>query len=73
MTAGAPPALTISTVGEPGVPKQVGHLPRAAFHLAAALGVRPHRLDAHQVFQVAPDLGQHVADAVEEFAHDVRP
>ena len=37
-------------VRETGRPRQLGDLPGAAVHLVAAGGVRPHRLDAHQIF-----------------------
>ena len=56
-------------VREPGLGQQLCHRLGAALHFAAAGRVGPHRLDAHQVFQVAPHRRQHFTYPLHQIAH----
>ncbi len=58
-------------VTETRLRQQLRHRVGAALHLGAAGGIGPHGLDAHQVLEVGPHRGQHVADALDEIAHGV--
>lgn len=44
----------------------------AALHFAAAFRIGPHRLDAHQVFQVRPHRGKDVAYPLHQITHGSR-
>ena len=59
-------------IAEPGLRQQLCHCLGASLHLTPARRVRPHRLDAHQVFQVPPHRRQHVTHPLHQIAHGTR-
>ena len=56
-------------VAEPGLGQQFCHRFGAALYLRAAGRVGPHRLDAHQVFEVPPHRRQHLTHPLHEIVH----
>ncbi len=56
-------------ITEPGLRQQLCHGLGTALDLVTARRVGAHRLDAYQIFQVAPHRRQHVAHPLNQIAH----